>query len=160
MSDMAGQPTGAGAEPGSDTGIGALLRVSRLRVGEELRDVAMMLRIRNSYLEAIEAGRFNELPGQAYAVGFVRAYADHLGLDSEEVVRRFKKEAAGDTSTDLRFPTPVIEANVPGGAIVFIGLLIAILAYGVWYVSTSDENYLAELIEPLPARLAALVSRD
>jgi len=156
-----GSANGSGGAA-SDTGIGALLRASRMRVGEELRDVADMLRIRYPYLEAIEDGRFGDLPGQAYAVGFVRAYADHLGLDSEEVVRRYKEEATGGggTQTDLRFPTPVTEASVPGGALVFIGLLIALLAYGGWYISTSDENYLADLIEPLPDRLAALVSQD
>ena len=146
----------------SDTGVGALLHASRMRIGEDLRDVALMLRIRYPYLEAIEDGRIEELPGQAYAVGFIRAYADHLGLDSEEVVRRFKDETArdGEPRADLRFPTPITEASVPGGAIVFIGLLIVILAYGAWYVSTSDENYLADLIEPIPERLVALVSSD
>lgn len=145
-----------------DTSIGALLRASRMRIGEDLRDVAHILRIRHPYLEAIEESRISDLPGQAYAVGFVRAYAGHLGLDGEEVVRRFKEEAAGGgkSRTDLRFPTPVTEASVPGGAIVFIGLLIAILAYGGWYVSTSDENYLADLVEPIPERFAALISRD
>ena len=146
----------------SNTGVGALLRASRVRIGEDLQDVALLLRIRYPYLEAIEGGRFEELPGKTYAVGFVRAYADHLGLDGEEVVRRFKAEAAGDevSRTDLSFPTPIAEASVPGGAIVFMGLLIAILAYGAWYVSTSDENYLADLIEPIPERLVGLVSSD
>jgi cytoskeleton protein RodZ len=153
------ETTGASA---SDTGVGALLRASRMRIGEDLRNVALMLRIRYPYLEAIEDGRFEDLPGQAYAVGFIRAYANHLGLDGEEVVRRFKDDAAHDEEprTNLRFPTPVTEASVPGGAIVFIGLLIIILAYGAWYVSTSDENYLADLIEPIPERLVALVSSD
>ena len=96
----------------SNTGVGALLRASRVRIGEDLQDVAILLRIRYPYLEAIEGGRFEELPGKTYAVGFVRAYADHLGLDGEEVVRRFKAEAAGDevSRTDLRFPTPIAEA--------------------------------------------------
>ena len=65
----------------TDTGVGALLRASRMRIGGDLRDVALMLRIRYPYLEAIEEGRFEDLPGQAYAVGFVRAYADHFALD-------------------------------------------------------------------------------
>jgi len=157
--DSMAETTGDSA---SDTGVGALLRASRMRIGEDLRNVAFMLRIRYPYLEAIEDGRFEDLPGQAYAVGFIRAYADHLGLDGEEVVRRFKDDTAHDEEprTNLRFPTPITEASVPGGAIVFIGLLIVILAYGAWYVSTSDENFLADLIEPIPERLVALVSSD
>ena len=146
----------------NDTGIGALLRASRMRIGEDLRDVADILRIRYPYLRAIEEDRFNDLPGQPYAVGFVRAYADHLGLDGEEVVKRFKEEFSdgSNVSTELSFPTPVTEANVPGGAIIFIGLFMAILAYGFWYVSTSDENYLVKFIEPIPERLSSLVSSN
>ena len=145
-----------------DTGIGALLRASRMRVGEELRDIASILRIRYPYLIAIEEGRFDDLPGQPYAVGFVRAYADHLGLDGEEVVRRFKEEfnSGGTSSSELSFPTPIAEASVPGGAIVFIGLLISIIAYGVWYISTSDENYFGDIIHPIPERFATLIGND
>ena len=127
-----------------DTGTGALLRASRMRIGEELRDIADILRIRYPYLKAIEEDRFDDLPGQPYAVGFVRAYAVHLGLDADEIVRRFKVEFANESksATELSFPTPITEANVPGGAIVFIGLLMAVLAYGFWYINTSEENYL------------------
>ena len=67
----------------SDTGIGALLRASRMRIGEDLRDVAGMLRIRYPYLEAIEEGRFSDLPGQAYAVGFVTLERSKLMMARE-----------------------------------------------------------------------------
>ena len=145
----------------SDTGVGALLRASRQRVGDDLREIAVLLRIRLPYLEAIEDGRFKELPGQTYAVGFIRAYAEHLGLDSDEVVRRYKEEVAGTgPRTDLRFPTPVTETGVPGGALMFIGVLVAILAYGGWYLSTSKDNFFSDLIAPLPDRLADLVAGD
>ena len=145
----------------SDTGVGALLRASRQRVGDDLREIAVLLRIRLPYLEAIEDGRFKELPGQTYAVGFIRAYAEHLGLDSDEVVRRYKEEVAGTgPRTDLQFPTPVTETGVPGGALMFIGVLVAILAYGGWYLSTSKDNFFADLIAPLPDRLADLVVGD
>lgn len=147
-----------GAEHSENAGVGPLLRASRQRVGEELRDVAEMLRIRYPYLEAIEDGRFKDLPGQTYAVGFVRAYAEHLGLDSEEVVRRYKIEVeAGGARHDLHFPTPVAETGFPGGAIVFVGLVVAVLAYGGWYLSTTKDGFFSDLVAPLPERLAALV---
>jgi len=147
-----------GAEHSENAGVGPLLRASRQRVGEELRDVAEMLRIRYPYLEAIEEGRFKDLPGQTYAVGFVRAYAEHLGLDSEEVVRRFKIEVeAGGARHDLHFPTPVAETGFPGGAIVFVGLVVAVLAYGGWYLSTTKDGFFSDLVAPLPERLTTLV---
>ena len=96
-------------------GVGALLRASRLRCGEDIHAVARVLCIRQSYLEAIEGGRFHELPGPTYAVGFVRAYANHLGLDSAEVVRRFKAESAKTANrAELTFPTPVVETGIRG----------------------------------------------
>lgn len=136
-------------------GVGALLRASRLRCGEELRDVATLLRIRLVYLEAIEDNRYADLPGQTYAVGFVRTYADHLGLDAEEVVRRFKEETEGkEGGTKLVFPVPVHESGIPGGAILFVGLIVAGLAYGGWYLSSSNQDFFQNLISPVPEHLA------
>lgn len=142
-----------------DSAVGNLLRATRLRVGEDLRDVARILRIRYPYLEAIETGRYADLPGSAYAVGFVRGYAEHLGLDSEEIVRRFKAETANAAEkTDLVFPSPVSETVMPGGAVIFIGIVLAALAYGIWYVGTSEDSPLADLIGPLPERLSTLLN--
>jgi cytoskeleton protein RodZ len=133
---------------------GALLRATRMRLGEDLHDIAAMLHIRYPYLEAIEEGRYADLPGPTYAVGFVRAYAENLGLDRDEVVRRFKAETTGIArQADLRFPSPIPEGGVPGGAILFVGAIIALLAYGGWYLSTSQDNFLAEIVPPLPDRL-------
>ena len=150
--------SGNGADPAP--GVGRLLKASRLRCGEELSDVAAMLCIRYTYLEAIEEDRFQDLPGRAYAIGFIRAYAEHLGLDSAEVVRRFKEDSAEVTKTNLDFPIPVAEKGIPGGAILFVGAMIAVLAYGGWYLNTIQDGYLMELISPLPARLASLVGKD
>ncbi len=142
-------------------GVGALLRASRLRCGEDLRDVARTLRIRAAFLDAIEDGRFADLPGPAYAVGFVRTYAEHLGLDAEEVVRRFKAEAADvNGAAELRFLSPQPESGIPGGAILFLGIILAVVAYGIWYVSTARDGFIADLVSPLPERLASLLPDD
>src|SRR3954447_18616938 len=113
---------------------GAELRAARLRLGWALSDVAQELRIRLPFLEAIEDGRVGDLPGAAYAVGFVRAYAGALGLDADEVARRFRAEAhAVNRKTELSFPAPVPERGVPAGAVVFLGVLLAAGAYAAWY---------------------------
>jgi len=147
-----------GQGQGYEPGVGALLRASRLRCGEDLRDVAALLRIRHSFLEAIEEGRYRDLPGSAYAIGFVRTYAEHLGLDSEEVVRRFKTEAENlDRRSDLVFPSPMAERSTPGGAIILVGILLAAVAYGAWYVGTARQSFLDDLVSPLPDRLTAML---
>lgn len=48
--------------------------------GLDISDCAEAIYIRARYLAAIEDGRFEDLPDPAYVVGFVRAYADHLGV--------------------------------------------------------------------------------
>jgi len=140
---------------GESSGVGALLRASRLRLGDNLRSVAESLHIRFIYLEAIEAGRYEDLPGTAYAIGFIRSYADYLGLDSDEVVRRYKAESRGESgNARLVFPVPIPESSIPGGAIIFIGVVVALLTYGVWYVSTAKDGFLAGLVSQVPERLS------
>ena len=81
-------------EPPAAARAGADLREARERLGLSLHDVAFTLRIRLPHLEALEEGRISLLPGNAYALAFVRTYANTLGLDAEEMVRRFRTEAA------------------------------------------------------------------
>jgi cytoskeletal protein RodZ len=122
-----------------------------------LSEVSDVLRIRNVYLEAIEDDRYQDLPGPTYAIGFIRAYADHLGLDSDEIIHRFKgRTSSEEPLSDLVFPEPIFQTGIPGGAIVFVGALVVILTYGVWYVNTSEDGFLAELISAVPDRLARL----
>ena len=106
---------------------GADLRAARERLGWSLPDVAAALHIRLHYLEALEEGRITALPGNAYALGFLRTYANALGLDPNEITRRFKAEAAAVTEkTELAFPMPVPERGVPAGAVVLLGVVLAV----------------------------------
>jgi cytoskeleton protein RodZ len=138
--------------------VGADLRAARQRLGWELPDVAAGLRIRLPYLEAIEGGRLSELPGNAYAMGFVRTYATALGLDPDEVSRRFKAEAQEvNAKTQLTFPAPVPQRGVPAGAVVLLGILIAAGAYVGWYrYSGGEDGRVAQTSTTPPPRLAAM----
>jgi len=139
----------------SGEGVGALLRASRVRCGEELPQVADVLRIRLCHLEAIEAGRFNELPGPAYAMGFVRTYANYLELDGEEVIRRLRAETEiAVTKPSLSFPVPLAESSMPSGAVVMVGLVAAAVAYGAYLAGTSRDGDLIARVSPVPERLA------
>jgi len=151
------QPASSDAAPRTGA-VGALLRSTRERSGQDLRSVADVLRIRYVYLLAIEDGRYHDLPGATYAVGFVRAYAEHLGLDGLEIVRRFKDEENHIPSqSDLSFPVPAAEGGIPSGALLAIALLLAGLIYGAWYWSSSADRPLAELIQDVPERLNGMV---
>ncbi len=138
--------------------VGAELRAARQRLGWSLPDVANGLRIRLPYMEAIEEGRLSELPGNAYAVGFVRTYATSLGLDADEVARRFRAEAQEvNRKTELTFPAPVPQRGVPAGAVVLLGIVIAASAYIGWFRYTgSDDLRVTQTATAPPDRLAAL----
>jgi cytoskeleton protein RodZ len=70
--------------------VGAELRAARLARGEDLGDVAAYLRIRPSFLAALEAGDAGATPGRPYARGFLRSYAEHLGMDADRLVAPLK----------------------------------------------------------------------
>ena len=59
--------------------VGRTLRLLWEEQGLDLRQISERLRIRYPYLEAIENSLFDELPGPTYALGFVKAYSEHLG---------------------------------------------------------------------------------
>jgi cytoskeleton protein RodZ len=135
--------------------LGEALSRSRDALGVSIADVANHLRIREPFLDALEAGDHAHLPGQAYAIGFVRSYANFLGLDGEEAVRIYKAERAGETSASaLVFPEPVAESRIPRGAVLFISVVLAAAAYGGWYYLSSHDMELADLVPEVPASLS------
>ncbi len=141
--------------------VGAELRAARLRLGLALPDVVAKLRIRLRFLQAIEEGRVADLPGQVYAVGFVRSYAALLGLDAADAARRFRAEAhEGDRKTELAFPVPMPDRGVPAGAVALLGVLLMAGAYAGWYRMSGDRPVSAEVVPAVPERLAALADQD
>ncbi len=139
--------------------VGAELRLVRQRLGWTLEELAAGLRIRQPYLQAIEEGRLSALPGNAYAMGFVRTYATALGLDAAEMSRRFRAEAQEvNQKTRLAFPMPVPQRGVPAGAVVLLGLVIAAGTYAAWYrYSGNDGARVVQEASAPPERLAAML---
>jgi len=125
--------------------VGAELRNARLRRGEDLRSIAQSLRISRSQIEAIEEGRNADLPARAYAIGFVRSYAEYLGLDSRHVVERYKAELDNEeaTAADLNFPEAGEERRLPKGTFLIVLLVVAAGAYGGWLLSKSTDEMMA-----------------
>ncbi|CAG0926363.1 hypothetical protein TFLX_00033 [Thermoflexales bacterium] len=80
------------------TDIGSQLRAAREAQGLTLEQTFKATRIKTSFLEAIEANQFHVLPGPVQARGFVRSYANYLGLDGEHLasVLDADKSAVGD----------------------------------------------------------------
>jgi cytoskeleton protein RodZ len=135
--------------------VGEELREARNALGVSLEDAATQLRINKRYLQALEEGRVKDLPGAAYAVGFVRSYATALGLDPDEAVRRFRDVSgtAVTKSGELVFPEPVPRRGIPTGVLAALGLALAMGGYIAWYQWSGRGERVVDAVPPLPARL-------
>jgi cytoskeleton protein RodZ len=74
--------------------IGNSLREARLRQNLDFGSVEAGTKIRSKYLQALEAERFEVLPGETYVKGFLRTYAEYLGLDGQLYVDEFNSRFA------------------------------------------------------------------
>jgi cytoskeleton protein RodZ len=137
--------------------VGGDLRAARINLGYDIGAVADALRIRRDHLEAVEDGDMTRLPGRAYAVGFVRSYAEYLGLDADECVRRFKEETReGGEGSELVFPEASEELQLPHGVtVIALFLVFAFLVWGIFQLTVSGEKAVVEEVPPVPDRLAA-----
>jgi cytoskeleton protein RodZ len=150
------QPGSNFSAPVSAHRVGEDLRAARERLGWSLAETSAYLRIRRPSLEALEAGRVAELPGQAYALGFIRSYAKALGLDAEEMVRRYNEEAGSALpQPELNFPAPLPQTHVPPGAVVLLGCALVVVGYAGWY-RVSANHAEGVKVQQVPARLAPL----
>jgi cytoskeleton protein RodZ len=136
--------------------VGAELRAARLRRGDEIAQVSRALKIRKDHLEALENDRLEDLPGKTYAVGFVRSYARHLGLDAAQYVERFKREIAGRADEHQREPAPIHQDDrrLPYGWRLVGGIVAVLLIWGGWRLlsSSGDSN---QPVPPAPVLATA-----
>ena len=123
----------------------------------EIAAVSQVLKIKPEHLAALEEGDIQALPGRAYAIGFVRSYAEFLGLDPAACVERYKTEIAGRGEPEEAVPTIQIEQEerkLPQGWIVFVVLLLIAVIWGGYYLSVSANCMLAQNVTPVPATVA------
>lgn len=71
--------------------LGEYLKNIRKSINASLETVAAKTKININYLNAIEEGRFNDLPGEVFIKGFLRSYAKFLGIDEADVINRYNQ---------------------------------------------------------------------
>lgn len=121
-------------EDHTDLPVGEILRRTRVYYEQSLDQVAAYLRIRMFYLDCIEKGKVERLPGRVYAIGFVRAYSEYLGLDGDKMVHLFKTQSVGGVrfKPSLHFHSTATDSKVPGLLAILGGLAGAVILLASW----------------------------
>ena len=126
--------------------LGTWLRETRESLALSLEDIEAKTRIRRSFLEALEEGVYEALPGEAHAAGFLRNYALCLGLDTEEVRRRYRAEVPSQeahqpharqrdfepTYAALEAPSRTVLSLLVRVSVTIV-FVAAVAGLGVWY---------------------------
>jgi cytoskeleton protein RodZ len=133
LSGPADQPSADDLAHAGET-IGAAIRLRREARGLSLDELSLTTRIKPQYLAALEAMRLDDLPSRPFVVGYVRACAAALGLDPDQAVARFRREAP-DGPSDLAAPVGVDRETDPRmRTFVTLGIVV-VLAIVVWNIT-------------------------
>lgn len=114
--------------------IGTSLREARLRQGIELPRVEADTKIRSKYLRALEEERFDVLPAETYVKGFLRTYAEYLGLDPHLLVEEYRAQHEPREHAELQpFSSPPrtrerrVGGGGPGPLVVVLGFVVLLI---------------------------------
>jgi cytoskeletal protein RodZ len=130
-------------------GIGETLREARTAAGIQLDDAERTIRIRVRYLHALENEEWDVLPGDAYARGFLRTYADFLGLDGRALVDEYDRREApaqAERPMDAPFEPPrAAGGGNPtmrriGWGVIFVAAALALLFIVLGITGGSSKN--------------------
>lgn len=149
---------------GQGLGVGRALAEARIALGLSHGDVAQQLKFMPRQLEALEAERFEALPGPTIARGMVRTYARFLKLDAEPLLARMAgRVEAPDATPQLaaRFSQPVPFSD--GGrrsTVMYLALSAGVLVLAAavlyeWRQERATPAFVARDSIPEPARQTA-----
>ncbi len=128
-----------------DGGLGRRMRAERQRRHLTLVQIENELKIRMSYLQAIEDEKFTLLPRGPASPQMLKDYADYLGLDASSILDDLKAQSYGEVVTPLPALGGVpVPRPVPRWIIVLVAVLLA-LVVGVGTILLFDPGFFARL---------------
>jgi transcriptional regulator with XRE-family HTH domain len=134
--------------------IGAKLREARKDMHLTTLQAAQAMHIRAQYVEALESGRFEALPGLAYAKGYLQSYAAFLQLDKDAMLHQFEQVEAA-LKKGFYLPQGISREKTPTNSMVWGGPLAALLAFLVWIVANHSEKVTVSVVDAVPKQVYA-----
>ncbi len=154
---MSGQPTPQPDEQLQEyQHIGAYLRDLRLHYRLKITDVALRLHIRAKYIEAIEEGRIEELPGKVYTIGYIQNYAEFLGLNGQDVLQQYEEIEKLDKRQVFRVIEPTSRQGLPSRRLLALCVVIAIVAFVLaqFFSTSRDQDVSLDVrVDKVPQRI-------
>ncbi len=125
-------------EPQKESGIGVILKAEREKSGLSHDQVARITKLRRHYVEALENEEWDNLPAPVFVKGFIRSYAQALGLDETKIFDLYKKIGPVGEAP----PTPLIEPkkSKKRRVVIIILLLVAVAAIISLWIGYSDRT--------------------
>ena len=135
-----------------ELGIGTALRDARVARNLSLAEVSALLRIREAHLEAIELEDFEQLPGNVYAIGFIRTYAQFLELNESDLIMRFKAASVESGMADMVFEEEEETEQISGALKISLLVVGALVVYVLWLVAgTPNDGITVSTVVQTPA---------
>lgn len=133
--------------------IGEMLRNARIKQNKTLEEISEELCIRKYYLNAIENMDFNNIPPMPYGLGFIRSYADFLGLNSDRIVASYRQVMSGETEVEPNHEERRQEVSSPRLKHVVwgvLGLALLAVAWSVLPTTSKFEDTPEEMMTAVP----------
>ena len=125
--------------------IGTSLREARQRQALDFPELEQATKIRGKYLRALEDEQFDVLPAQTYVKGFLRSYADQLGLDGQLYVDEYNSRyVPGEEETPVRVRRSTVQHRRLESNVVLLTLggiaLVTALVFVAWKFGGSNAQ--------------------
>ena len=137
--------------------IGNSLREARLRQALDFPELEQATKIRGKYLRALEDEQFEVLPAQTYVRGFLRTYAEYLGLDGQLYVDEYNSRyVVDDEALRPRRVSPRgrqqrrVESRVVVLALLGIAAVTALVLLAWRYTGGNGTTILPTVTAPAP----------
>lgn len=140
--------------------IGAELRARRRALDLSVDDIFDGIHLQPDFIRAIETLNIERLPSVGYVLGYVRTYANYLGMDGADAVARYKRDSAVPQNLGMRDRphfVPKRRMRLPRGIIPALGVIGFAVMLGVWY-GGNNETVASEPTVPTVSTLSGQVS--
>lgn len=137
--------------------VGEILRTIREEKRQTLAQVSAAIHVREDNLHRLEEGYYQDLPADVYVKGFLRSYAEYLGLNVSKILRMYSKERGIQQHLERKtddpanqpkvFRSPLLIPRLIKTAVV-VAVVLAAVFYLVWQFRNFSRNPSLAIEEP------------